>query len=85
MGHRSITETMIYVHVASAHQRPLPEELKRTHVVVDDPDRRITVLLGQRASVKWDEAGSRCRYIAGDEIEATARNEKGPDLQEVGA
>ena len=63
MGHGRIDETMIYVHVASAHQRPLPAEL-RVATGTDDPDRRILVLLGQRGMVKWGEPDRRCITVA---------------------
>src|SRR5579863_6539702 len=55
MGHGRIDETMLYVHVASIHHRPLPPEL-HAPAGHDDPDRRLVYLLGRRASMKWDSA-----------------------------
>ncbi len=75
---------MIYVHVASAHQRRLPVEL-RMATGTDDPDRRILLLLGQRASVMWGEPDRRCITVASRAGEQETGNEKGPDLLEVGA
>src|SRR5262245_13406069 len=57
MGHGRIDEMMIYVHVASAHHRELPPEL-RIPVPIDDPDRRVPFLLGERVKVKWDRGAT---------------------------
>ena len=40
------TETMRYVHVASAHKRPIPEEVIAAAKSEIDPDRRILLMLG---------------------------------------
>jgi integrase len=55
MGHGRIDETMIYVHVASVHHRPLPDALRAVSGQ-DDPDRRLLYLMGRRASVTWSDA-----------------------------
>ena len=80
MGHGRIDETMLYVHVASAHQRPLPPELGAA-TGIEDPDRRILHLLGQRSRVP----DRRCITVASPGFERNDRNEKGPNLQEVRA
>jgi integrase len=48
MGHKRIDETMLYVHFAEAHLRPLPEALLAARQGHDDPDRRVVALLGAR-------------------------------------
>jgi hypothetical protein len=48
MGHKTITETMRYVHVASAHKRPLPERVILAAGSEIDPDRRVLFMLGGR-------------------------------------
>ena len=75
MGHGRIDETMIYVHVASSHQRPLPTELRKA-AGTDDPDGRILVLLGQRAAVKWAEPERRCITVASPAFCTEDENEK---------
>jgi hypothetical protein len=84
MGHGRIDETMIYVYVASAHQRPLPDELRVT-LGNADPDRRILALLGQRATLKWAEPDRRCIPVVSQGDPSEARNKKGPNLHEIGA
>jgi integrase len=95
MGHGRIDETMIYVHVASAHHRELPPEL-RIPVAIDDPDRRVLFLLGERMKVKWDRGAtesqevvapgdSRGTHVAPEVRIEIARKEKGPNLSEVRA
>ena len=49
MGHKSITTTMQYVHVAGNHARPLPEAVLKAAECERDPDRRIVAMLGARA------------------------------------
>jgi hypothetical protein len=46
MGHKRIDETMLYVHFAKAHLRPLPEVVVQTQRGQDDPDRRVIAMLG---------------------------------------
>src|SRR5262245_61885622 len=98
MGHGRIDETMIYVHVASAHHRELPPEL-RIAVSIDDPDQRVLFLLGQRVHVNWRgatanavtgirgtaESDPRGTHVAPEGSIAITRNEKGPNLSEVRA
>ena len=48
MGHKSITETLRYVHVAESHMRPIPEEVLEAAAGESDPDRRIIRMLGAR-------------------------------------
>jgi integrase len=51
LGHRSMNETMLYVHVAEAHSRPMPPELLQAVEGETDPDRRVLVMLSARAGV----------------------------------
>ena len=50
MGHKTITETMRYVHVANAHRRPIPEDVLAAPGAEVDPDRRIVKMLGSRGT-----------------------------------
>jgi hypothetical protein len=50
--HKRIDETMLYVHFAEAHLRPLPEvivQAQRGHD--DEPDGRVIAMLGARRLV----------------------------------
>jgi len=49
MGHKRIDETMLYVHVAEAHARDLPECVHDAAVGENNPDVRIVKMLGARA------------------------------------
>ena len=55
MGHKEITTTLRYVHVAEDHTRPLPEKVVEAGRAENDPDRRIVLMLGARA---WQLCGS---------------------------
>jgi hypothetical protein len=48
MGHKRIDETMLYVHVAEAHARELPDLVREASENERDPDRRIVAMLGAR-------------------------------------
>jgi integrase len=48
LGHKRIDETMLYVHVAEAHPRELPEHVQQAACTETDPDRRILAMLGAR-------------------------------------
>jgi hypothetical protein len=50
LGHKRIDETMLYVHVAEAHPRELPEVVISAGNGIADPDRRILAMLGARGS-----------------------------------
>jgi integrase len=50
MGHKRIDETMLYVHVAEAHHRELPEVVRQAAASESDPDARIIRMLGARGS-----------------------------------
>jgi integrase len=50
MGHKRIDETMLYVHVAEAHHRELPEVVRDAALGEGDPDARILKMLAARAS-----------------------------------
>jgi integrase len=51
MGHKTITETMRYVHVANAHRRPIPPLVIASAGAEVDPDRRIILMLGARSVI----------------------------------
>ncbi|MCA9674716.1 MAG: site-specific integrase [Myxococcales bacterium] len=51
MGHKRIDETMLYVHVAEAHMRDLPDVVRDRGDAERDPDRRVLAMLGARGSV----------------------------------
>jgi integrase len=48
MGHKRIDETMLYVHFAEAHLRPLPEPILHAQRGHDDPDRKVIAMLSAR-------------------------------------
>lgn len=48
LGHKRIDETMLYVHVAEAHRRDIPEHILEAARGIEDPDRRIIAMLGSR-------------------------------------
>ncbi|MEO7732324.1 MAG: hypothetical protein ABIY55_15245 [Kofleriaceae bacterium] len=50
MGHKRIDETMLYVHVAEAHRRELPEAVRLAVGNGTDPDTPILKMLGARGS-----------------------------------
>ena len=45
---------MLYVHVAEAHHRELPEIVREKARAIDDPDQRVLAMLGARASRRTD-------------------------------
>jgi integrase len=52
LGHKRIDETMLYVHVAEAHVREIPEAMREASATESDPDRRVLAMLGARGK-KW--------------------------------
>ena len=50
MGHKTIEETMRYVHVANAHGRPIPKHVLDAVGSEIDPERRILKMLGARGT-----------------------------------
>ncbi len=50
MGHKRIDETMLYVHVAEAHARELPEIVRAAGEGIADADKRVIAMLGARGS-----------------------------------
>jgi integrase len=57
MGHKSITTTLMYVHVVEAHPRPIPAHVLQAGEGVADPDRRVVAMLGVRGNhVPTEEA-----------------------------
>jgi integrase len=59
MGHKRIDETMLYVHVAEAHHREMPEVIRQAAMGESDPDVRILKMLGARGSVVAAESESK--------------------------
>ena len=62
LGHKRIDETMLYVHVAEAHHRELPESVREKGRGIDDPDQRVLAMLGARGSVEL--TGVRGSHVA---------------------
>ncbi len=54
LGHKRIDETMLYVHVAGVHLRPIPKKLIEAGARHDDPDRRVIAMLSERRET-WPE------------------------------
>jgi len=50
MGHKRIDETMLYVHFAEAHLRPIPDAVREAQRDQDDPDRKVVAMLNARSS-----------------------------------
>jgi hypothetical protein len=50
MGRKRIDETMLYVHFAEAHLRPIPEAVREAQRDQDDPDRKVVAMLNARSS-----------------------------------
>ena len=50
LGHKSITQTHRYVHVAGNHMRPIPDRMLEAGEEERDPDRRIIRMLGARVT-----------------------------------
>jgi integrase len=72
MGHKRIDETMLYVHVAEAHMRPVPEEILRTQRGHDDPDRKVIAMLGARCLV-WRGSHVAARLASEEESAVSSR------------
>jgi integrase len=51
MGHKALTETLRYVHVAEDHRRPLPPAVLAAQQQESDPDQRVVAMLGARLGV----------------------------------
>ena len=52
IGHKRIDETMLYVHVAEAHHREMPEVIRQAAMSESDPDARILSASGGLATPK---------------------------------
>jgi len=59
MGHKRIDETMLYVHIAEAHHRELPEVVRLAAANETDPDTRILKMLAARGSHVAAEEGTK--------------------------
>jgi hypothetical protein len=59
MGHKRIDETMLYVHVAQAHQREWPGVIRQAAMGESDPDARILKMLGAPGSNAAAAIGTR--------------------------
>jgi hypothetical protein len=74
LGHKRIDETMLYVHVAEAHHRELPEIVREKARAIDDPDGRVLAMLGTRASLELIEVrGSGAAVDQGPEMKKAAK------------
>ncbi len=58
LGHKRIDETMLYVHVADAHRRDIPDDVLHAANGIGDPDKRIVAMLGARCSAMTPVRGS---------------------------
>ena len=65
LGHGRIDETMLYVHVASAHVRPLPPEIDAAAQLETDPDQKTLTMLAARRGISV--AASSITQIVGKE------------------
>jgi len=72
LGHKRIDETMLYVHVAEAHYRELPEIVREKARGIDDPDQRVLAMLGARGSVELSEVRGSGVAVASASSEGTA-------------
>ena len=72
LGHKRIDETMLYVHVAEAHHRELPELVREKARGIDDPDQRVLAMLGARGSVDLNEVRGSGVAVAPASSEGTA-------------
>jgi hypothetical protein len=64
---------MLYVHVAEAHHRELPEIVRVKARAIDDPDQRVLAMLGARASLEVIEVrGSGAAVAQGPEMKKPA-------------
>ncbi len=50
MGYKRIDETMLYVHFAGAHTRPIPDDVLAAGAAESDPNRRVLAMLGTRGT-----------------------------------
>jgi|SRR6185436_13635397 len=67
MGHKRVDETMLYVHFAEAHMRPLPEPILRAQRATTIPTRR-----SSRCSMRGGCAGP--KTAAAKPVEETDQN-----------
>ena len=72
LGHKRIDETMLYVHVAEAHHRELPEIVREKARGIDDPDQRVLAMLGARGSVELTDVRGSGVAVATASSEGTA-------------
>lgn len=54
MGHARMEETLLYVHLAEAHARPLPPQMIEAAAGETDPDRRVLAMLSARTPMLSD-------------------------------
>ncbi len=67
LGHKRIDETMLYVHFAEAHLRPLPEPVLMAQRNELDPDRRIVLMLDARRLCGGSLGKKLAKPLASDE------------------
>jgi hypothetical protein len=67
MGHKRIDETMLYVHFAEAHLRPLPEAILTAQQGQNDPDKRVIAMLAARANCAHRGSGVAAKPSAFEE------------------
>lgn len=63
MGHKGLTETLLYVHYAQAHAREIPAHVLEAPGNEPQPDRRVLLQLGARGTVVARQQGGRRKHV----------------------
>jgi len=86
MGHKTITETLRYVHVAEDHMRPLPQAVLEAARNEADPDRRIVKMLGARRTLAEHSAenGVLCEATEPPDTRKPSGIRRGPSERDTG-
>jgi hypothetical protein len=78
--HKRIDETMLYVHVAEAHHRELPEVVRLAAIGETDPDTRILRMLGARSSHVAAEAITETKRLPLRQLRSCERGDSNPQV-----
>jgi len=70
LGHKAMTETLRYVHVAEVHRRDLPQEILAEAHGELEPDRRIIKLLGARRLARARQPDGNGEQIGEEKLRA---------------
>jgi len=63
LGHKGLTMTLRYIHMAEAHRRPLPPVVVEAGTTETDPDRRIVAMLHARGNAVATTAETACNHL----------------------